>query len=589
MKIKILPEDIINKIAAGEIIERPSSVVKELIENSIDAKSSKICADIMDGGKKMIRVIDDGEGMNRDDALLAFERHATSKLKEEKDLYFIKSLGFRGEALPSIASVSKVSLTTMSKGSDIGIQVDIDGGMVRDISETGRSVGTTIEISHLFYNTPARRKFLKKTNTELSHISRLFYQEALAHPWIHFRMNHNGKEVANYPSVKGWRDKITQIFGDEISSNIIEIEESSENISFKGFISKPLFTKRTNLYQEIFINRRHIKSSFILHAIYDSYDTLLMKDQHPVIFMFLEVDPSSIDVNVHPAKREIKFSNQREVYNFIRNSIRNKLSAGNISVAGSHSIAEREINNQRDIRDSGDFRYQYNLADDQSGIGENKRIKESVSHYQPVAETEFCSASISSLSHNIRPLGQINNTFIIVEIDNELQIIDQHTAHERVLYEKYTKAYRKSGCDIQPLLIPENIELSLQETLLIKDYIKDLKKIGLEIEEFGENSFIIRAIPAIGCFGSLQKLVIDIINELAQFEKNMSYEERIKKIISSFACHGAVRANHVLNKEEITRLIEDLLKTDMPYTCPHGRPIAIRFTIEELEKRFYRK
>jgi DNA mismatch repair protein MutL len=567
--IKVLPENLINKIAAGEVVERPASVVKELLENSIDAGADEIHIDILHGGKKLIRVSDNGIGMSKEDALLAFERHATSKIYDEEDLEKIGTMGFRGEAIPSIASVSKVLLITSIKDSSSGTRIEMEGGKTTKVSEAGSSLGTVIEIRDLFFNTPARLGFLKSQNTELSHIIGAVESEALGHPYISFRLNHNRKVILPLPKASNFIERIHQIYGRDLVENLIEIRSDiHNNINLTGYISMPPYSRADRNLQAIFVNKRPVKNQVVSHAISEGYKTMIMKDRHPVVFLFLEIDHREVDVNVHPTKREVRFRNPSLIHDLIVRTIRDTLST-KIPEQTLHTGKKEQVFEgvkealERYMRKQ-DFRPH---TSDSRLIG--LPFLESITQTSELKRGNF--------SH-------VFESYIVTSDEKGITIIDQHAAHERILYEKL----KNDRIEIQRLLAPEMIELSKKESLRLIEILDILKDFRIELEEFGDNTFIIRSIPAILKETDIKRLLLDILGGLEKDEGKSELDE-IEKIRILMACHGAVRANQPLTNEEMVYLMEELNKTELPHTCPHGRPTTVKFTLRDLEKLFKRK
>jgi DNA mismatch repair protein MutL len=618
-KIKVLSENLANKIAAGEVVERPASVVKELMENAIDAKSRRIFVTIREGGSRLIQVQDDGEGMDQNDALLAFQRHATSKVAGEADLSSIMTLGFRGEALPSIASVSKVRLVTQSAGEEVGTEIAIEGGVVQGIQSVGSPRGSLFEVSDLFFNTPARRKFLKSRQTELGHINDVVFQLALSHPEIHFRLCHGEKVLIDSPSVPHLRDRVLQLFGEAALEACMEISEertfpsqagarpgieeagsffdegSGVPLVIHAFFSRPPLRRNHRKDQYLFVNRRSVKNHLLSHALYEAYGSYLMKGEHPFFILFLSLDPERIDVNVHPTKREIRFQNADWIYQAVRGLIRTTLSS-----AGWPSL-KAPLKERLGVLDSGGEKFQ-----SQPGI---ETVEEERGIYLAAAQStsasgpwrESPSIILSDRFPLIRPLGQIYGTFLLAEIGGELTIIDQHTAHERILYESLLEkledrrlpadenVHSHSRIEIQPLLIPQQIDLPMAEAALLRDHLKKLEEVGWSIDLFGETTFLIREVPALISGTNLESLLLDMTGELAEMEVSSKADQPMLKIIASMACHGAVRAHQSLTLPEIEVLLKGYFQRNTPPTCPHGRPILLKYPLSELEKLFRRK
>jgi len=565
-KILILPEALINKIAAGEIIERPASVVRELIDNSIDAGAKRISVEVLHGGKKLIKVSDDGAGMERDDALLCFERYATSKIKSEDDLFNISTLGFRGEALPSIASVSKVTLITSSLNSDIGTRIEpsgIQGKTLRDsawvASDAPPVNGTIIEVRDLFYNTPVRRKFFKSTFTELSHIIEVVMQKAIAYHEIAFSLNHNGSDIINVHAVKDLKERFIQLYSEELFNEFLEIKGEGIGIKLYGFLSAPDFTRASRSHQYIFVNRRSVKNPTVSHAIYSAYSGLIPKDRHPAFFLFLDIDPKKVDVNVHPAKREVRFERPDEIHKLVESSIHERLRGWQVKGVSFISTAEYI---DFEARASGDF-----------------VVRES----QPAFFTSEVTLTPSHL--------HIGESFIAVVSDDALTIIDQHAVHERILYEKFLK---RTELNVETLLLPIRVELPPKEFNIIMNYKDFLHDLGLHIEEFGGNNVIVRTIPKELCKVDMKGLLLNIAEGISEEEgsgvKGISEKERLlRNIALRLACHRAVRGSETLGREELSKLIDELDRSEEPHRCPHGRPTRISFSLNDLKKMFKRK
>lgn len=617
-KIKILSENLANKIAAGEVVERPASVVKELIENAIDAKSRRIFVTIREGGSRSIQVQDDGEGMEPEDALLAFQRHATSKVAAEGDLASIVTLGFRGEALPSIASVSRVRLVTQRAGDEAGTEIAIDGGTVRSVQSVGAPRGSFFDVSDLFFNTPARKKFLKSRQTELGHIHDVVFQLALSHPEIHFRLCHGEKVLIDSAPVSHLRDRVLQLFGEGVVEGCMEFSEGcffpapagaegtaiDENgasngpaeppLTIHAFFSRPPLQGNHRKDQYLFVNRRPVKNNLLSHAVYEAYGSYLMKGEHPFFVLVLSIDPERIDVNVHPTKREIRFQNADWIYQAVRGLIRKSLSS-----AGWPAQPGKLQERLAALVSNGE------PWAPPSVIG---RVGEEPGPYLPRTQAPAASGWSESPSiipedrfPLIRPLGQIYGTFLLAEIGGELAIIDQHTAHERVLYETFLEKLGSgevpsggslpspSRIEIQPLLIPQQIDLPLAEAALLKEHLKKLAALGWSIDLFGETTFLVREVPAMISGIDLESLLLDMTAELAEIEVSSKEDQPMLKIIASMACHGAVRAHQSLTLPEIERLLKSYFQRNTPPTCPHGRPILLKYPLLELEKLFRRK
>lgn len=571
--IRILSEDLIAKIAAGEVVERPASVVKELMENSIDAGATSIVVDIKAGGMESIRVMDDGCGMSKEDALLATERYATSKVKNEEDLYAIQTLGFRGEALPSIASVSELRLITRDSASQVGIAVLRKAGMEVRVSDAGSPVGTSVEVKKLFYNTPVRRRFLKSVGTEFFHIHRIVDQMALSKPGIQFRLIHDGREVLNVPKTAELSIRIEAILGRETYEGLIPVEFQDEIISLQGYIGRPTLTVSTARSIFTYVNGRFIRDRTVNRSIFDAYRTLIPRDRYPIAILFMDLSPHRIDVNVHPTKREIRFRDQERVYRSTQLALQSRLKA----VPGDERIS-RAIATYWQGKEVG------------AGIGEHRE------KYGPVevkgAEKNFVfppEGQRETFYSSLLPLGQIGGTYIVCQGPEGMVLIDQHAAHERVLFEKLRRQLENAAVVRQVLLFPLTVEVSPAEEHILGTYRDHLDALGMEIEAFGRNTFVLKSVPQVIAGEGVESLVKDIMGELASEGRTLEGNAITERILSAMACHGAIRANRVLKDEEMQALLRDLDQIDFASTCPHGRPIFSEIDYPQLNKMFKRK
>ncbi len=556
-RIKVLPSDLRNKIAAGEVIERPASVVKELIENSIDAGSTDIRIDVLYGGKRLIRVSDNGSGMDREDALLCFERHATSKLAKEEDLFNIRTLGFRGEALPSISSVSKVKLITGPKGSVSGISVEIEGGELREVKDSPSS-GTSVEIKDLFFNTPARKKFLKANNTELLHILDTVTKEAISHPRIGFTLSDGGQEAVILPRSSGLRERLIQIYGEEFLKGLIEINSGDEDLKIKAFVSQGDNFRNSKAHQFIFVNTRPIKDSSLSHAVYRAYEGILPNDRHPVFFLFVSIDPGKVDFNVHPTKREVRFEDKEKVYSFVNRHVREMVKKERTEYA---SRFTEPVETAIDSAASATF---------------------ASAPFEP--RGSFVSENAELLYNPSLPFIYLGDTFIAVSGKGGLTLIDHHAAHERILYEKFL---RKVGIEGRHLLFPEQVRLSHREYRVLLEHGDLLSEFGFEIDDFGHDTLVIRSFPAVLDNSDKRGILCDIASAL--IEGVPAGKSMKESLAAKIACHGSVRGKNILNQEEFSKLLSDLDNTEHPDQCPHGRPTRLFYTLDDLKKLFKRK
>jgi DNA mismatch repair protein MutL len=598
-KIHVLPSDIVSRIAAGEVIERPAAVVKELLENSLDAGGLHVTIDVKDGGVTLVRVTDDGEGISRADLPLAFERHATSKLRSDRDLASVTTMGFRGEALPSIASVSHVLVTTATRQDIVGSQLTLVAGAGGAIVDAPAVPGTRIDVSNLFFNQPARKKFLKSTTTEFSHISHVVQLAALAWPSVHFCLTHNGQEVLNYPAVTADRDRILQVYRQTFLDRTIEVRGRIAGCSIRGVMVDPLHARASRTPQELFVNRRPIRNATVFHAVMDGYGSFLPKGHHPTYVLFLDLDPDRLDVNVHPTKKEVRFAETEVLHQLVRQSVRHALDGSerkvvlDITQAGlSQTIPEFAPTAGRQTSSSGYFHpapVTSTLRQDAGyKVSDTLPLSGTVEGNQLAFVHEAAAAYQQAERPGIVPLGQILRTYLVAQVGDELQVVDQHTAHERVLFQRLWREWQSRDIPSQPLLIPEPIELSAAQSTLLLRRRDDLEKLGLLIEPFGTTAVAIRGVPVGLGKVDAAVLVQDLLGDLTEWDTASSLELRVQPVLASLACHGAVRAGRTLVLPEIQQLIHDWVQEGLIMTCPHGRRTAFRLSTDELAKLFGR-
>ncbi len=592
-KIHILPEDVVSRIAAGEVVERPAAVVKELVDNSVDAGARSITVEVKDGGLAMIRVTDDGEGMSRDDAPRAFDRHATSKLRSDQDLWSIRTMGFRGEALPSIASVSRVRLATAVRSAETGIEFRVEGGKVGTIAEAPPVAGTSIEVAELFYNQPARKKFLKSIPTELSHISRVIQQAALAWPSVHFRLIHNGTEMVNYPAVQAEQDRVGQVYRRLFLDQCRAVRADLPVARIGGYAIDPVHARSSRTPQELFLNRRPVRNAAVLHAVAEGYGASLAKGCHPLFVLFLDVDPDRVDVNVHPTKREVRFSEPDMIHQLVRRAVRQAMDTSKPFTGVSGVSATSEGTASRSLWSPAvgvslqQARFGRTGADDAPSPVRGAEVSSG-----PEAQLGFVSETAEPYGNvptsEVAALGQIKRTFLVVRIGGDLAVIDQHTAHERVLFERLYRAWTAQGIHAQPLLLPETVELSAPHAALLRRHQGDLEKLGLELEPFGSSAVLIRSVPT--GLGKIKPdaFLEDLLDDLNQWDRVSTVETKVRPVLASLACHGAVRAGRSMELPEIEALVEDWRAEGEMTTCPHGRRTVFRLSTDELEKMFGR-
>jgi DNA mismatch repair protein MutL len=579
--IKILSDSVINKIAAGEVVERPASVVKELIENSLDAGASDIAIDIEQAGRRRIRVTDDGCGMTEEDARTSFLRHATSKLTDDADLEAVRTMGFRGEALSSIASVSQVRLLTALKGAPSGTLVELEGGAIKSVTDAAAASGTTIEISHLFYNTPARLKFLKSAATEFSQIATAVSRQAMANPSVRFKLTHNQKPLFNLPPTTTVEERAANLYGNEIAENLLELDGGRDGIRVHGLIGRPGYTRADRTYQDFYVNRRAVKNTSLSHALYAAYGDMLMRDRHPVGFIFIELDPALVDVNVHPAKTEVRFRNQAQLHDLVRDEVREGLRAhGQPGQGGPYAVGT-----------SAQAFYADRVKEALTDFGD--RISEpalQISHMHHSQEEYFDTHSEIRLpqASPLFPLAQIHDSFIIAQAREGMAIVDQHAAHERVLFEKLQHQAKSGTMPVQNLLLPLQVELGPAQGNLLSEYLPELVKIGFIVEDFGNHDFVIKAVPALVVGADYKKMLLDILDEVNIHGTSRRMDGLRDGILSVMACHPAIKIHRRLDRKEMEMLLAELFQCRMPHTCPHGRPTIIRFSMDELKKMFKR-
>jgi len=593
-KIHVLPDDVVSRIAAGEVVERPAAVVKELLENSLDAGGLHISIDVKDGGLTLIRVTDDGEGINRADLPRAFERHATSKLRSDRDLASVTTMGFRGEALPSIASVSHVLVTTATRQDTVGSQFTLIAGAGGAIADAPPVPGTRIDVSNLFFNQPARKKFLKSTTTEFSHVSHAVQLASLAWPAVHFRLTHNGQEVLNYPAVTTDRDRILQVYRQAFLDRTIEVRGRTAGLSIRGVMVDPLHARSSRTPQELFVNRRPIRNATVFHAVMDGYGSFLPKGHHPTFVLFLDIEPNRLDVNVHPTKKEVRFVETEALHQLVRQSVRHALggSERKVVLGLSQQASEFIPTVERQAASFGDSQPPASLSarrqDSRIDAGDAVTFPGIVEGSQLPLAAETAAAYRLAERPEIVPFGQILRTYLVAQVGAELQVIDQHTAHERVLFQRLWRGWQSRDIPSQPLLIPEPIELSAAQSALLLKRADDLEKLGLLIEPFGAMAVAIRGVPVGLGKVDAAVLVQDLLDDLTEWDSASSLEMRVQPVLASLACHGAVRAGRALALPEIQQLIHDWVQEGLIMTCPHGRRTAFRLSTDELAKLFGR-
>jgi DNA mismatch repair protein MutL len=594
-KVHRLPAALANQIAAGEVVERPASVVKELVENAIDAGARRLAITVELGGKRLIRVEDDGEGMTPDDARLAIERHATSKITNADDLGRIATLGFRGEALPSIASVSHFTLRTRARGEGSGVEIKVDGGEVVSTAEVGMAEGTTIEVADVFYNLPARRKFLKSDGAESAQVSRVVTQLALCNPEIGFTLTSAGRKVLQTPPVATLRDRFYQLYGDR--ADLVEVRRDRGDVRVVGYAAALAEQGPTRGAQNIFVNRRIVKDKTIAHAIIQAYSVASIKERSPEVHLFIEMPHDAVDVNVHPTKAEVRFRDQSYMHEVIRRTLGDALGSGPApELQLTPGAAPAAVPSTLPLPHAYPTTFPSRWTTPVSAPTGDIRPYDSLLE-RPVAPTrDFGMAPdtnvpVSSGTSTLRPmmaLGQFRDTFIVAVDEEGIAIIDQHVAHERVLFERITERLTGGRLESQRLLVPVLIEMPAAGRQAIVAHAADLERLGFEIEEFGGGSLRVTAFPALlpreECEGAVRALADD----LEGLDRGSRVEDAIKRIAATMACHAAVKANYPLTPEKMAHILDELRRTAYSTICPHGRPVMLRLTRREVEKNFQR-
>lgn len=627
--IQVLDQITIDKIAAGEVIERPSSIVKELVENAIDAGATAVTIEIKEGGISFIRITDNGCGINRAEVPLAFLRHSTSKIRRVEDLATVASLGFRGEALSSISAIAQVELITKEKDAILGTRYQIEGGVEKSLEETGAKDGTTFLVRNIFYNTPARRKFLKTAMTEAAHVNDLMIRLSLSHPEVSFEFINNGQTKLHTSGNGRLKDAIYQVFGRDIAANLVEVDEAAQGIKVTGYIGKPQISRGNRNYETYFINGRYVKSNIIAKAIEDGYKDFIMQHKYPFTVLHFTISGEDLDVNVHPTKMELRFSNQQQIYNFVYQAIKNAFHKQELipKVSVQTPVQEKPVVPQEKNLDYfmqkmkervTSYHNQASQAEvkDVSGIHREKqqadRIRETISYGKKLEsekrqteqqKVEIPQSEITKNEQmtlfdeklltqeavkNHRIIGQLFDTYWLIEFQEQLYIIDQHAAHERVLYEKTLRGMKTREFTSQYLSPPIVLNLTMQEEELLKTHLENFTNIGFEIEPFGGSSYAVRAVPDNLFSIAKKELLLEMLDQLADGIHSSIAPDLIAERVASMSCKAAVKGNSRLSAKEIEVLIQELLELENPYHCPHGRPTIISMTKRELEKKFKR-
>jgi len=611
--IRILPDILSNQIAAGEVVQRPASVVKELVENSIDAGATRITVEMDNGGKSLIRVSDDGAGLSRDQALLAIERYATSKIFTKEDLFAIASFGFRGEALPSIASVSRFCLVTRPHDADTATRVEMAGGKLIQVSDTGAPAGTMVEVRHLFFNTPARRKFLKADSTEAAHITDTLAGLGLGNPAVGFRLFSQNRLVKHFPPDQDLLHRAMLVLGNDAADYLYEMDHSAGDVRVTGVCANPAVTRSSAGRIYLFVNRRLVHDKGVVAALFRGYAGRIMKGRYPVAVVCCELPCDRVDVNVHPSKREIKFLDARPVYQAVTAAVTQALTAAQKKVSA-YAGSRQESPESRPGPEVTAPRFRqapFSWEPDPvpaSSPDPGKPADDSVDLSVPIFSEPFHLSSLSDLPDRVqqpfdpfqvpgdsparsavpRVVGQVLGTYIVAEQEDTLMLVDQHAAHERVMYEALKQRHANLSADTQYLLVPETLELAAREADLLTAMLPDLAAMGLMIEPFGGTTFVVRAVPGLLENTSVKILVTEIVDTLMETDDTGVKDQWRETCLMSMACHHALRANRIMTRQEMEALIRDLWDCENPLHCPHGRPTIVTFDRYRMEKLFKR-
>jgi len=574
VKIKVLSNDVASRIAAGEVVERPASAVKELIENSLDAGASEISVGVEKSGTALIRVVDNGEGMAAEDLEIAVERHATSKLSVEADLFRIATLGFRGEALPSIASVSRMEIVSRAKDAATALALCCDGGSRNELRPTAGAPGTTVVVRDIFFNVPARRKFLKSPATELSHICDVINRIALAYPAVHFQLAHEQRTIADYAAVSQGTDRLQQVWGRELVKDIAAFNWREREISVHGFLSAAPASFPNSRYVYTYVNRRYVRDKVLTHALLQGYENLLMKGQYPAVVLFLDLPFEEVDVNVHPAKYEVRFRRQTEVHAAVASAVRSALkqAAKEPIMRASFTWAAEPFQGVNETA----LPYRIGSSAPQTFVHRN----ENNFSRQANERDGFFSA--------LQIVGQILGCYIVCTSAHGLVLIDQHAAHERIAFERLRRQLATGQVSAQALLLPQTLELNAGEMSLLEANMETLKRFGFTLEPFGPGVYAIAEAPALLPEGDYTHLLRQMVADFAEVDTSTKLRMHLEERLATIACHSVVRANRALEAEEIEALLRDLDHIDFATQCPHGRPVLVEISRQELERMFKR-
>ena len=605
-RIRLLPEQVANQIAAGEVVERPASVVKELVENALDAKAKRITVTIKNGGRSLINVADDGFGMSRDDALLALERHATSKITKAEDLHSITSLGFRGEAIPSIAAVSRFTLTSRERGTLSGTQIEIAGGKILSVADIGAAEGTVVEVRNLFFNLPARRKFLRSIPTETAHIEHIVTLCALANPAVAFKLVVDGRDVFHLAPTDDLTGRLRELYGAQLVEQLLAIgdrgsdipvanrsgQEGHSDVHVHGFIGKPGVSRADRRQQHLFVNHRPVESKGINYALLEGYHTALMKGKFPVTFLFIDIDPELVDVNIHPAKREVRFRDESIVRQSVIDAVRAALEPESARLRPVHQEGWPRPESRPFAPPSAHMPAPpLTLRGEapEPPARQSSLLEVPRSHLEGETKPAEPLSEVRTEEGSWRILGVIGQLYVLIESPEGLVLMDQHAAHERVLFEKMLKELETDSAPAQKLLLPLTLELDARDADFLHANQKTLHKLGIGVSEFGEKTFLVDALPPYFATANLAQTFRNIIDELRQTGEEVHARRLSEDKIATTVCRHAVKAHDPLRGEELRALLQQLHQCELPYTCPHGRPTMIQISYPELEKKFGRK
>ena len=587
--IHLLPENLCNQIAAGEVVERPASVVKELVENSLDAHATQITIEIEGGGSRLIRVTDDGDGMGKDDVFLCLERHATSKIASSADLFRLQTLGFRGEALPSIAAVSRLTVRSQTATAPEGWELYVEGGTVKKAGAIGLPAGTAIEVRDLFFNTPARRKFLRKEETEFGHIAELVTRLALCSPEVQFQLIHNQRTILNAPRQHRLEERIATLLGRPLLAELVKVDhaESGAGLELQGLISQPNLHRSSSAAIYTYINGRYVRDRVVQHAILDGLRHLFPRGRYPVAVLFLSIPGASVDVNVHPTKHEVRFSQQALVHDFIAGAVKEALRPGVESLGQQRTVVEGSYRNHTSyvgtVPVPGPPPVTASAA--VSPALDLPLVSEAAAPWPPAVAAPFVGSYFSSL----RVIGQFRASYIVAEDEDHLLLIDQHAAHERIGFERLRREFQGGAVARQGLLFPQIVEFDFKETALLSEYLQPLQRLGFELEPFGPRTFALKAVPQLlAARDNFARLLHDLASDLGELGVSRRIEDALDSFLLLISCHGMVRARQKLSPAEMTALLADLDGIDFNAHCPHGRPVYSRLSDPEIARLFRR-